>query len=239
MEKNVNLSLGYLQVAYNDYIAARVLLNRNYTIQGAMYASTAIEKYFKAVISLQTGEKTRGHFDKFEPIKEAMDRIGYGIIFERIDPLFLEILTKAYILRYYDNIEKEPMTISFFKNQFLGELDGAVELFERLFKDISKEDDNGNKEQILSPLKMDFKKGNPDLTENNWVTMKIDKNKFMEANCEAFAIHIHPDNLFSEINVSSRKMAVPYTGSMCLIHLEDDSRENKEGGLISSSNAND
>jgi hypothetical protein len=33
-----NLTLGLLRAAYNDYIAARVLLNKDYTLQGAILA---------------------------------------------------------------------------------------------------------------------------------------------------------------------------------------------------------
>ncbi len=140
--------------------------------------------------------------------------MGYGALIEKIDPLFIEILAKAYTLRYYDDIQV-PTTIGFFKNQFLGELDGTVALFEQMFI-LSKED---NKDVILSPLKQDYMAKNPDLLEKNWVAQKADKKKFMETDCEGFAIHILPDNVFEEINVSSVKMIIPYEGSMILINV--------------------
>jgi hypothetical protein len=217
-DHRINLTLGYLRTAYNDYIAARVLLNRGYTLQGAMLASTAIEKYFKAAICLWTGEILKVHMDRFEVIKKQVVEMGYGVLIEKIDPQFFDLMSKAYVVRYYDNI-KEPFTIGFFRNQFLGELDGAVELFERLFI-FSKQ---GSDEKVLSPLKMDFRKGNRDLFENNWVTSKEkDKKKFMETDCIAFAVHILPGNLFKEIQVASQKGYVPYEGTIALIHINPD-----------------
>ena len=129
--EKINLSLGLLRVAYNDYIAARVLLNKGYTLQGVMYASTAIEKYFKTVICLYTGSLLRGHMDIPNIFTKKIAEFGYGVIIEKIDPLFVGILQKGYKLRYYDNV-LEVTTIGFFRNRFLGELDGAVALFEKL-----------------------------------------------------------------------------------------------------------
>lgn len=213
-----NLALGFIRTAYKDYIAARVLLNKGYTIQGVMFASTAIEKSFKAAICLFTGEKLHAHMDRFDKIEKAVRKMGYEVLIEKIDPRFIEILGKAYKLRYYDDI-KETTTIGFFKNQFLGELDGAMAFFERLFIFSNEE----GKEPALTPLKMELKTGNPDLLENNWVALKIDKKKFMETDCEGFAIHILPGNLYQEIYVSSQKMTVPYNdGRMTLINVKGD-----------------
>lgn len=221
LDKKTNLVLGFLRMAYKDYIAARVLLNRGYTLQGVIIASTAIEKYFKATLTLFSDKPANVHMDRFELIKKAIEDIGFGVLIEKIDPLFIEILGKAYRLRYYDNVT-EPITIGFFKNQFIGELDGTIELFERLFT-ITNGDAN---EQILTPLKQDYNVSqNPDLSENNWVTTK-EKNKklFMETNCIGFAVYVHPDNVFEEIEVSSIAMNIPYNGSMMLIKLKDDGK---------------
>ena len=115
----VNLALGLIRTAYNDYIASRVLLNKNYTLQGVILASTAVEKYLKALILTHSGKIKPVHFDKFDEIKKAVEEIGYEVIINKMDPRFIEILTKVYPLRYYDNV-KSPMSVGFFKNQFLG-----------------------------------------------------------------------------------------------------------------------
>lgn len=212
----VNLALGLIRTAYNDYIAARVLLNKDYTLQGVILASTALEKYFKALIVSHSGKFKPVHFDRFDLIKKAIEEIGYDVIINKMDPRFIEILSKIYPLRYYDNI-KSPTSVGFFKNQFLGELDQAIYWFDQA---IILSDDKGT---VLSPVKRDFQNKNLDLLENNWVTQTpIDKKKFMETNCEGFAIYIHPSHLFAEVNVSSVKMTIPYDGSMLLITVKPD-----------------
>lgn len=56
MEK---LTTGYsfAELAYRDYIAARFLLNNHFIVQGLTLASTAVEKYLKAVIAFNLQEK--------------------------------------------------------------------------------------------------------------------------------------------------------------------------------------
>jgi hypothetical protein len=216
LDNKTNLALGFVRTAYNDYIAARVLLNKGYTMQGVMLASTAIEKSFKAGISVLTGKKEFGHMDKFENFKAIIEEKGYGRLIELIDARFIDILIKAYKLRYYDTVQ-EPTVIGFFKNQFLGELDSAFSLFEKLYII-----DNEKGEKLLTPLQMDLKRMNPDLIENNWLALKMEKKTFMETGCEGFAVFIHPNNVYSEINVSSRKMVLPYEGTMMLINVKPD-----------------
>lgn len=215
-----NLVLGLLRTAYNDYIAARVLLNRNYTLQGVILASTAVEKYLKTVIAMHSGKVSYVHMDQFEVLKAEFMETEYGVLFEKVDPIFLDILVKGYRYRYYNNI-KEPSTLGFFKNQFLGELDGMIELFERLF--ILKKVKDGKEEAILSPLKMDYNVNkNPDLSENNWVTTpEKDKKAFMENNCVGFAVYLQPDNIYEEIHVSSKPIFIPYEGKMIQITIKN------------------
>lgn len=215
-EERVNIALGMIQTAYSDYIAARVLLNKNYILQGVILASTAIEKYFKALIIAHSGKIIPVHFDRFDRIKQAVEEIGYSVLIEKMDSRFIDILTKAYPLRYYDNI-KSSTSIGFFRNQFLGELDQAIYWFDQaiiLYYD---------KGAIISPLKLDFQNKTPDLLENNWVTQNpIDKKRFMETDCEGFAIYIHPQYLFHGVKVSSEKGMIPYDGSMYLINVQPD-----------------
>jgi HEPN domain-containing protein len=216
LDDQTNWALGFLRTAYKDYIAARVLLNKGYTIQGVMLASTAIEKSFKASICILTGKKIYGHLDKFENFKAIIEEKGYSKLIELIDSRFIDILTRAYELRYYDTVQT-PTTIGFFKNQFLGELDSAFSIFERLYIL-----NNEKGEKILTPLQMDLKQNNPDLMENNWLALKMEKKTFMETRCEGFAVYIHPNNVYSEINVSSQKMNLPYEGTMMLITVKPD-----------------
>ena len=61
MEKLFN---GYalIDLGYRDYIAARFLLNNHFIVQGLTLASTAVEKYLKAVIVFNLEEKQRYNY---------------------------------------------------------------------------------------------------------------------------------------------------------------------------------
>lgn len=209
-------ALGLIRTAYKDYIAARVLLNKNYILQGVILASTAIEKYAKALIVIHNGPIRSIHMDKLELLKQAIESIGYQVVWNKMDPKFLDILSKVYPLRYYDNV-RSPTSIGFFKNQFLGELDHAVYWFD---KALPPTDEDGT---LLSPFLMDMQRRNPDLLENNWLAQEPkNRKKFMETDTEAFAIYLHPQHIFSEVTLSSKKVIIPYNGSMTLIDVQPD-----------------
>jgi hypothetical protein len=61
-EHSQRLGVEYLNLAFKDYIAARMLLNNNMLLQGAGLASSAIEKYLKAY-ALFAGKPLRRHLD--------------------------------------------------------------------------------------------------------------------------------------------------------------------------------
>lgn len=207
-DKKTNLALGFMTGAYLDYIAARVLLNKNYTLQGAILASTAIEKSFKALLTIRGGIAQRIHFDKLELLENEIKSIGFGVVLERIDSRFLSILSQVYRLRYFDNV-KEVESIGFIKNQFIGELDGAMAFFENVYKF-----DHSEGEQILSPLKAAYKNELPDLIYNNWVFLRIPKEEFMNRDLEAFAISIHPEKYFEPIMARVKFTDIKYSGKM-------------------------
>ena len=69
---------GLFILGYRDYIAARFLLTHDFLFQGAMLASTAVEKYLKAVLVSQ-GLKARGHLDNLE-IARAIEKTGVDLL---------------------------------------------------------------------------------------------------------------------------------------------------------------
>ncbi|UPT69951.1 MAG: hypothetical protein M0D53_12525 [Flavobacterium sp. JAD_PAG50586_2] len=125
-------SIGYslIDLGYRDYIAARFLLNNRFVIQGLTLASTAVEKYLKALIVLSSNEKERyyHHFDNFKKLKALLSKNNWDVT-ERFDPVFLNILENAFKIRYYDKLDK-PILIGFYVNQFIGELDDTIYFME-------------------------------------------------------------------------------------------------------------
>ena len=57
----IQITIDYLNLGYKDYLAARVLINAHLPVQGSILASTAIEKYFKAILSIH-GALKRQHY---------------------------------------------------------------------------------------------------------------------------------------------------------------------------------
>ena len=225
IDKGTN-AYSLIVLGYRDYIAARFLLNNNFIIQGLTLSSTAIEKYLKALIvfTSKEGEYFRFHFDKLDKLKEILDRNYYDIT-KKLDQRFLGILEKIYKIRYYDNIT-EPITIGFFLNQFIGELDLTVNYIENVvLKDIR----NQNGEIIQTPFKKGIESRDQNLYENNFVLNQVNKKEFMERPDNGFAIHLHPNSLaHGEIKVVGTNILNEYSGGMWEINVNFERPENSE-----------
>src|SRR6188474_1578669 len=100
--KRQSIGSSLVDLGYRDYIAARFLLNNEFIIQGLTLASTAVEKYLKALIifTSKKKEKYNYHLDNFSKLKTILDK-NYHDVTKRFDPVFLSILEKAYKIRYY------------------------------------------------------------------------------------------------------------------------------------------
>lgn len=111
----------FYSLAFGDYLAARTLLLAELLPQGAGMAATAVEKVFKAILSLR-GEKASGHLKTalINSIKNYQPTLFAQL---RID--FLEFLVAAYGLRYLDNLNiGHSLVIS--KYRTLSEIDRTM-----------------------------------------------------------------------------------------------------------------
>ncbi|MDB5200245.1 MAG: hypothetical protein JWO92_2208 [Chitinophagaceae bacterium] len=200
-----------IQLGFNDYIAARHLINNKFILQGVTLASTAVEKYLKAILASK-GRNKRVHLDKIDKLKTILSEC-YTDFTNRIDERFLEILGKAYETRYYDDL-KSPITIGFFVNQFLCELDYSVNFFENvLYENIV--DENGNKVPTL--YKRYASETNPELVLNNYLFAGISKKECMEQPDYGYCIYINPDKWNGNILTEAHGVKNEYDGRMTLI----------------------
>jgi hypothetical protein len=62
-KKRIEDAFNFLDLAFHDYLAARTLFLNSQLPQGAILASTSIEKYFKAIISAR-GNACQKHLGK-------------------------------------------------------------------------------------------------------------------------------------------------------------------------------
>lgn len=191
-----------VDLGYRDYIAARFLLNNEFIVQGLTLASTAVEKYLKALIVFTSKGKERYnyHFDRLSKLKAILDK-NYHDVTKKFDPVFVSILEKAYKIRYYDKLEG-PIEIGFFLNQFIGELDYTIHFLETI-------DSPG----LL--YRQAIQNKDPNLYQNNFVLNKQDKKEFMERPDTAFAIHIQIDSIsHRESKVVGRDIVNNYEGRL-------------------------
>jgi hypothetical protein len=212
---NQELALSLLSLGYNDYIAARVLLNKHYPLQGLTLASSAIEKYFKVILALHGNtKKDMGvHLDRLDKLK-ALLIASYSDITVHFDERFLNLLAKAYKARYYDNLSS-PLMIGFFVNQVLCELDFIVNFFDNLIK---LTDSKG--EAIKSAYKRASENKAVDLITNNYLFLEISKKEFMERPDKGFGVYIDSINGFKEFEIEGTGVKNQYNGTIAEINLK-------------------
>lgn len=210
---NDTQAFSLVQLGFNDYIAARHLLNNKFILQGVTLASTSVEKYLKAILASKgKGKKDMGvHLDKIDKLKNLLSEC-YTDFTKKIDERFLEILGKAYQIRYYDNL-KSPITIGFFVNQFLCELDYSVNFFETILYNFI--DDKGT--QVETSYKKYVFEKNPTLILNNYLFMGISKKECMEQVDNGYCIYINPDRWDGNILTEGHSVKNSYNGRMTLI----------------------
>lgn len=201
-------ALHFLSLGYRDYIASRVLLHNQLIIQGITLSSSSIEKYLKAVLALH-GITLRVHLDNIPKIQQALAEC-YTDFTNKFDKRFLDILSKAYKIRYYNNLQ-EPITIGFFVNQFIGELDFAIYFMEfKVFQGISKEDGS----HVTTEYKRAIEEKVEHLYLNNYILKGISKKEHMEQEDNGFAIYLDASKPFGELTVLGTGIRNDYDGRM-------------------------
>ncbi len=180
---------GFMTSAYDDYVAARFLLNNEFFLQGAILACTAIEKYLKAIVVFINPERKikRVHLDNLDILKGYFRGTPFESIFNDFDEVFIYELKTIYRFRYHDNIS-QPTSIGFLVNQFLGELDFIVTYINER---IGFPNADGTLEETI--FWRNVKQFNKALFDNNFTLLQLDKVEFMNRETHGYSYYIHPD----------------------------------------------
>ncbi|MBA3715855.1 MAG: HEPN domain-containing protein [Pyrinomonadaceae bacterium] len=182
------ISRSFLHLGFNDYVAARFLLDHGLTIQGIVLASTCVEKYLKAVLASQ-GISKRMHLG--EPIfLDLLKKVG-GDLNTTLNAEFLEYLGKVYQLRYFDQI-KDVLTLSVEKLKVLAELDFTVHEIDRRL--ITREGTS----IIPSPYKTAIQEKNPLVVGKNYILQGYDKTQFIEQYSSFYVMNIDSRHVLVE-----------------------------------------
>jgi HEPN domain-containing protein len=125
-----NICLNFLSIAFDDYIAARLLLRSRLLAQGVELASTAVEKYIKAILALKKQYPKKLHLEK-KLISMLVPH--HKALHDSLDHDFLQFLSRGYKLRY---AATESQRFSLVINQFriLYALDQTIKEIDAGFK---------------------------------------------------------------------------------------------------------
>jgi hypothetical protein len=158
----------FLGDAYNDYIAARVLLLTDLPQQGAILACTAIEKYLKAILAFR-GNERHGHLQKAH--WNALKNFD-PVIYSQLNPSFLKLLQKCYGLRYTDSL-KDGFNLVIASREFLAELDFTAQAIQQMFTVVAE----GKKNELKWDLAVSMRDAR--LLRDNHVALGLDKEQYV------------------------------------------------------------
>jgi len=170
--------LDYLHIGFKDYVAARTLLRAGLPIQGSGTASTAVEKYIKALLALR-GNRAHGH------LRSAHTNALRHMLPEtwaQLNPSFLTFLQRCYTLRYADNI-KPGFNLVAFSREVLAELDHTILLLAKPFRFTRP-----SGEVIQTAMDRAIQLRAPVLFDDNHVLLGQDKRSFLSIEDKACAI---------------------------------------------------
>lgn len=121
--------INYLSLAFDDYIAARLLLRKGLLAQGVAVASTAVEKQLKALLAIH-GIYTKKHLDKglLAKVKSVEPKLG-----NYLSDDFIKFLGKGFSLRYA-SIDSGGFQIVINQYRTLIELDAVILTIDGGFK---------------------------------------------------------------------------------------------------------
>lgn len=193
--KDVLVLSAYLKNAYDDYIAARVLLNHNLILQGTILATTSIEKYFKAILTFKGDTVKHSHSLKgLLPSIKNFDKSLY----EKLNLDFIELIDSSYNLRY---IESAPagLKICLLRKNILSNLDQTISL---LHDKIKIQNEKGEFQKSL--YQNDWESKRDELTKDNFIFNKVNKDEYLLGIDNVYQVQISDTKSFIEIHYTTQ-----------------------------------
>ena len=193
-----NVIYNFVKTGFQDYLSARLLINTGLFMPGITLASSAVEKYLKAILWNKT-EVKKVHLDNISEIQNTFKKLKINLM-ENFDDNFLKILSVAYKIRYYDNVKGE-LSFGFFINQVLAELDYTIDYLDSSIKIIGKTDGND-----ISPYKEAIRNKDEILFKNNYLLNKIEKKVFMERPSKVCNLYIDKEGRAFDLHLENLKI---------------------------------
>ncbi|MGD0100880.1 MAG: hypothetical protein ABSC60_11085 [Acidobacteriota bacterium] len=134
----------FLLAAFDDYLSARVLIRYQQLVQAAVLASTAIEKYCKAILAFR-GNSSSGHLKNEH--WNCLKNFDPGL-YSTFNEKFFMFLQKCYELRYPDALP-DGYNLVIRSRELLAELDHTAISIEEKFSASRKNTEQKNLFKIL------------------------------------------------------------------------------------------
>ncbi len=208
--ENSKISSQFRYLALMDYLAARKLFIDEYNFQAIILASTTIEKYLKSILIIKN-QKNYNHLDKLSKFYSQFKKIDIDIE-SKLDTRFMNLLSNAYKLRYFDKIN-DIDNFGFFTQQVLGELDYMVNLLENFI-----ELKNPSDELIKTDYQILMTKKDHPIHINNYISLGLSKKEFMEMPSKGFGIKIMEDGRILEMYMN--EVISNYNGQINTLKIE-------------------
>lgn len=173
---------GYLSSGYRDYLAARTLLINGLIYRGVIVSATSIEKLLKVFLVLKNNPKKTHNVSKLftEAVKFDSE------LQNQINNDFIELLSKSYKLRYFDddifNYSKGKFQLTVAQYKTLAELDfTAITLLNSFKVEFMGQ-------ELESEYHENLKENYRLLYDENFVLSKISKKEFVERKQQVYQI---------------------------------------------------
>jgi hypothetical protein len=187
---NERLFLGYLNNSYQDYIAARIIINKGLLLQGVILSHTSIEKLLKAVRLFFSKDKWNELKNRKHNLDLLLDDIRHlnQDLYNRINLGFIRNLNRIYDARYFDSI-KPGYGLRIYRKHLLHELDGTYKyLYSFLKIDLNT--------RYIS----DIKENNADLYENNHTLTNVFTDEYLSKNDIVYELQCKSDTMIAEMH---------------------------------------
>jgi hypothetical protein len=191
--KRTNAVIAFLNLGFKDYLASRVVLNAHLPLQGAILASTTVEKHLKALLSIR-GEMTKGHLQKahFNSLKNFAPELS-----AKLNQSFLGFLQKVYALRYHDQL-RPNFNISIGAMTTLAELDFTINEVRRSIH--LRREDSG---QIRTAFDIALEGRDERLYRNNHILLQIPREDFLRQPEYCYETRMRPDGGLLEVEYTA------------------------------------
>ncbi|WP_029918785.1 HEPN domain-containing protein [Nevskia soli] len=149
-------STDFLDLALDDYLAARLLLRSGLLSQGLAVAATAVEKHLKAALALKN-YYLKKHLES--GLLQGIEKL-YPSLYNALDPDFLRYLKRGFMLRYA-TVDSDGFSIVINQHRTLVALDETMVRIDNGF--LIKQGSN----ELDTPLRRAVKAQNSTLLEDN------------------------------------------------------------------------